>query len=149
MPSPSSRAKILVAATPEGYGIVSRALGDAAQLVPAFSSVEAAHRVEEVDLLLCTVQFDESRMLELVSLVMRRFPGVPCICCRVLPTDLPQASLRAAFTAAGNLGAVGFVDLPALEAAEGEGVAFAKLRATVLGELCRRGTRRTERRPGA
>lgn len=140
---------ILVAATPETYTVVERALDGIGQLVPVFSGEEAARRIEGVDLLICTMRFDESRMLDLLSLAMRRFPGVPCICCRLEASDLPAASLRAAFTAAGNLGAAGFVDFPRVQSERGEAAALAELRSTVLAQL--RGRRRPdlERRPRA
>lgn len=95
-----------------------------AQTVTAHDVAGAMHALGHgIDLVVCTLLFDESRMLELAARVGRERPQLPFVCCRVM-SDLPAHSLDAAFAAAGHLGAVATVDLP--HTARGEALARAE-----------------------
>ncbi len=74
-------------------------------------------------------------LADLIAEVAQRMPHLPFICCRVQESDLPESSLRAAFTAAGHLGAVAVVDLPRLVRAGSEDRAEAQFHACVRAHL--------------
>ena len=137
MQHPLPHFRVLLACTRSGEPVLRRILRPlGVEAVVAFTHEEALARIEEgVDLVLCSLRFDESRMLELIVELGRARPHLPFVCCRVLPSDLPEASLRAAFTAAGHLGAVAVVDLPGLERCEGAGRAEGTLRTSVAAHL--------------
>jgi DNA-binding NtrC family response regulator len=137
MSPPLSPRRILLACT-ELAEPVLRAMLDplGVDLVAAFTHEQAVERVREgVDLVVCSLRFDESRMLDLVGEIAATNPPLPYMCCRVLASDLPQTSLRAAFIAAGHLGAVAAIDFPALERSLGVGRAEREVRATVAAHL--------------
>jgi hypothetical protein len=140
MPLPErQRPRVLVACTPEGFPVLHGILGDAVELVPVHSEEEALRRLARdarVALLLCSMRFDDSRMLDLVRDAVVGHPRIPCVCCRVNPgSHLSDESLHGAFVAAGFLGAQEFIDLPELEAALGAPRARERFRAIVLGHL--------------
>jgi hypothetical protein len=139
-PSPALP-RILVAVTPEGFPVVARILGGVAQVRPVFSEAKAVELLEGgIDLVLCSLRFDESRMLDLVRDAMRSVSHVPCICCRVMKSELAHDLMRGAFVAAGTLGAVGFIDLPELEQQLGREAAEERFRQMVLAQLPERAT---------
>jgi DNA-binding NtrC family response regulator len=135
--SSSPTRRILIACTELAEPIL-RAILDplGAEVVAGFTHEQAIERIRQgVDLVVCSLRFDESRMLDLIADVARTNPHLPFVCCRVLDSDLPQTSLRAAFVAAGHLGAVGVLDLPALTRTEGAVLAEREVRATVAAHL--------------
>lgn len=137
MPLPtSSGPRVLLASTPSADAILRHILAPLGEIVSAYTHEDAIERIDSgVDLVVCSLRFDESRMLDLIAEVARRHPHLPFICCRVQESDLPESSLRAAFTAAGHLGAVAVVDLPRLVRAGGEDRAEAQLNACVRAHL--------------
>ncbi|HSN21062.1 MAG TPA: hypothetical protein VLS49_10300 [Usitatibacter sp.] len=136
-PDPSLRPRILLASTQEAELVLRRAL----RVLDA--DLLAAHRCESalrwiaqgIDLMVCTMRFDESRMLDLAVTVERDGPHVPFVACRVLASELPRPSLEAAFTAARELGAAATVDLPRIARREGAARAEEQLRRIVLANL--------------
>jgi CheY-like chemotaxis protein len=133
---PTARFRILLACTAQGEPVLRPILEPLAEIVVAFDHEEAIAHIERgVDLVLCSLRFDESRTLDLIAELARQRPHLPVVCCRVMQSDLGEASLRAAFVAAGHLGAVALVNLPELERREGAAPAQAKLRAAVLDHL--------------
>ena len=113
--TPSPIPRVLLACTPQGLPIFRDILTNV-ELVPALTEDEAlAHLDDDFDLILCTMQFDESRMLQFLVEAKKRSPDIPFLCCRVLEGDLPQRAFTAAITAAKNAGAQGLVDVPILE----------------------------------
>jgi hypothetical protein len=114
-------APVLLAATPLSAPLLLQMLPETVCPVVAYSEEEALNNgIRGIRLVICTMRFDESRMLEFVPHAARAFPGVPCICCRATEGELPQSSLRAARIAAANLGAVEFIDVPELRARYGD-----------------------------
>ncbi len=133
---PTARFRILLACTARGEPVLRPVLESLGEIVVAFDHEAAIAHIERgVDLVLCSLRFDESRMLDLIAELARQRAHLPVVCCRVLDSGLGEASLRAAFTAAGHLGAVAFLNLPELERREGVATAEAELRATVLEHL--------------
>ena len=132
LPSP----RVLLASTPSADPILRHILAPLGEIVSAYTHEEAIAEIDAgVDLVVCSLRFDESRMLDLIAEVAARLPRLPVICCRVLDSELPESSLRAAFTAAGHLGAVAVVDLPLLARDGGEDRAGAQLNACVRAHL--------------
>ncbi len=128
--------RVLLASTPSADAILRHILAPLGGIVSAFTHEEAIERIGAgVDLVVCSLRFDESRMLDLIAEVAQRMPHLPFICCRVQESHLPESSLRAAFTAAGHLGAVAVVDLPRLVRAGGEDRAEAQFNACVRAHL--------------
>jgi hypothetical protein len=134
--STSRGPRVLLASTPGADPILRHGLAPLGRIVSAYTHDEAIAHIEAgVDLVVCSLRFDESRMLDLIAEVARSRPHLPFICCRVQESHLPEGSLRAAFTAAGHLGAVAVVDLPQLVRAGGERRAEAQLNACVRAHL--------------
>jgi len=133
----SPHCRVLLACTPEGDPVVRRILAPlGVEMLSAFTQEEAVDRIRNgVDVVLCSLRFDESRMLDLMSEMRDLASHPPVVCCRVLDSDLPESSLRAAFTAAGYLGAVALLSLPDLARHRGEPGAEAMLRETVAAHL--------------
>ena len=137
MSHPPTPRRILLACTQPGEPVL-RAILDplGADILAALTHEQAVERIREgVDLVVCSLRFDESRMLDLVAEIAGTSPHAPFVCCRVLDSDLPQTSLRAAFIAAGHLGAVAALDFPALTRALGARRAEREVRAIVAAHL--------------
>lgn len=134
---PFAGRRILIASTLPGGSILRRILEPlGVETVSSVTREEALERVGEgVDLVVCSLRFDESRMLDLLAAIAALRPHLPFLCCRVLDSDLPHASLRAAFTAAGYLGAVAAMDFQEIAASEGVARAESELRARVALHL--------------
>jgi hypothetical protein len=110
-PRTRRRPRVLLACTPAGYPLLSRILSEKADLVTAFSVAQAVQKLDDgVDLVLCSVQFNESRMLELAREVAGRKNRPPFVCCRVLESERSPRSLQAVM-----IGSVAFIDLLELE----------------------------------
>jgi len=133
----SRRSRILLACTVESAETLRRALdGLDAEITYAFSKEEAVARLDGgVDLVVCSLRFDESRMLDFMAELARERPGLPLVCCHVMHSHLPGPSLDAAFVAAGYLGAVAVVNLPELARRQGDDRAERSLRETVASSL--------------
>jgi hypothetical protein len=108
-------AKILVAASQEPQAICNRMLNKH-ELFFA-ETVSQAHRFledERLDLIICTVVFDESRMFDLLRLAKANgeWKRIPFLCCKVRPKllDYPLA-LEGVQIACRTLGAAAFLDI--------------------------------------
>jgi DNA-binding NarL/FixJ family response regulator len=75
------------------------------------SAVELAEK-SSFDLVMCNVQFDDSRMLELLQSIKKgkHKPHLPFLCYRDFKTALSLQLERGAELAARELGASGFID---------------------------------------
>ena len=136
MLDPASLPKIVVACTPESRPVLAEVLQGIAQPVMALSEGDAMRSIDrDVRLVLCTLRFDESRMFDFLATARERFADVPCVCCRVGETHLPEHSLHAAFEAALKLGATDVIDFFALESAQGRKAAIDVFRAQVAARL--------------
>ena len=110
--------RVLVAAQPDAWRLFETMLG-------RFVDLSAAHTIEDafeilgrerIDLIVATVAFDESRMIEFLQMAKRSTSTrhIPFLCSRLLPgvlRDSLMASMRAACIQGG---AVDFIDLARL-----------------------------------
>lgn len=125
------RARVLVACTDSAREVLEQVLADWVDWTPVYTLDAALHELEaHPDLVVCTLRFDDSRMLDLASEIAHR-GDVPLLCCRVGIGELPEHSLAAAVIAAENLGA-GFVDFPRLVSEGGVEAAVARFRSEML-----------------
>ncbi|HEX2567285.1 MAG TPA: hypothetical protein VHL85_10535 [Burkholderiales bacterium] len=127
------RARILVAGTREAVRAVRRVVADDADIVAAYSTAEALKRLDgRVDLIVCNVRFDESRMFDFLQAVKSRSPAVPIVCCRVSAIELNGAVRHAIEMALDALGIETFVDCALLYRERGEAGAADALRRAIL-----------------
>jgi hypothetical protein len=137
---PPSRPRVLVAGTQEVVDAVHDVFGGELQLTSAYSVAEALRQVERgVDLVLCNVRFDDSRMFDFLGALNAMPPArqVPVICCRMLRTPMSAGSRRGIELALEALGVVAFVDMHDLEQKYGEPAAQAALRDVIMRHLGR------------
>lgn len=133
-----SRRRVLVAGTQDIIDTALAVLAGEMELVPAYSVAEALNRIESgVDLVLCNVRFDDSRMFDFLG-ALNAMPAarrVPVICCRVLRTPMSAGARRGIELALEALGVVAFVDMHELEREQGAAAAQAALRGVVVTHL--------------
>lgn len=131
------RRRVLVAGTREVIEAARATLGGEFELATAYSVAEALAAVERgVDLVLCNVRFDDSRMFDFLGALSAR-PGrrVPVICCRVASAPISAGARRGIELALEALGVVAFLDMHELEQRDGPAAGRAALRAAVLAHL--------------
>lgn len=137
---PPSRPRVLVAGTQEVVDAVHAVFGGELQLTSAYSVAEALRQVERgVDLVLCNVRFDDSRMFDFLGALNAMPPArqVPVICCRMLRTPMSAGSRRGIELALEALGVVAFLDMHELEQKYGEPAAQSALRDVIMRHLGR------------
>jgi hypothetical protein len=137
-----SRPRVLVAGTRQWIASVRDVLGGDADLVGAHSVAEALAEVERgVELIICNVRFDDSRMFDFLGALGARpaARGVPVICCRVLQRPLSVGARRAIALALEALGVAEFVDMQAIEDEQGMEAARKALHRAALSRLGKRG----------
>ena len=138
MSEPDRLPKVVVACTPESRPVLAEVLRGIAFPVMALSENDALRSIDaDARLLLCTLRFDESRMLDFIATARERFADLPCVCCRVGETKLPEHSLHAAFEAARKLGAAEVIDFFALELSCGHNAAIDEFRSHLTARLTR------------
>jgi hypothetical protein len=133
-----SRRRVLVAGTQEIIDTALAALAGEMELVPAYSVAEALNRIKGgVDLVLCNVRFDDSRMFDFLGALnaMPATQRVPVICCRVLRTPMSAGARRGIELALEALGVVAFLDMHEVEREQGAAAAQAALRRVVMTHL--------------
>ena len=110
--------RVLVAAQPQAWRALQTMLADVVDLVPAHTTADAFKILqrERVDLIVSTIAFDESRMLDLLQAVKQTSStkGIPFLCSRVLPTVLRDDLVIAMGNACKECGACDFVDVARL-----------------------------------
>jgi hypothetical protein len=134
----AARARVLVAGTRLGIDLVRDVLGGDADLVGAQSVTEALAEVDRgVELIICNVRFDDSRMFDFLGALGGRGSarGVPVVCCRVLHRPLSVGARRAIALALEALGVAEFVDMQAIEEEQGSDAARQALRRAALSRL--------------
>src|SRR4051812_3822281 len=108
-------ARILVAASAEASAIVERILaGHELYCVATMAEAEQFLREQTVDLIVCTIFFDESKMFELLRLAKLRpeWQRIPFVAARVRPKILlSSTAMRSTAFTCGTLGAKAFLDL--------------------------------------
>lgn len=126
--------KILVAAKKQAQEVLRNALEPEFDLIFCENLEQAKLKLKgPVDLIMCTVLFDGSRMFEFLRHV-RANPAtglVPFVGARAVKGTLPLHEVDTTRIAAKLLGANDFIDLCSWIGDMGENHAFEKLRATV------------------
>lgn len=121
---------MLVAGTQEVIDAARALLGGELELLPAHSVAEALKAVDSgIDLVLCNVRFDDSRMFDFLGALnaMPESRRVPVICCRMLRTPMSAGSRRGIELALEALGVVSFLDMHEIERQRGAAAAEAAL----------------------
>ncbi|MFL6566020.1 MAG: hypothetical protein ACJ8G5_13885 [Burkholderiales bacterium] len=130
--------RVLVAGTQDVVDAAHAALGADFELAAAYSVAEALKQVEGgVDLVLCNVRFDDSRMFDFLG-ALNSMPSsrrLPVVCCRVARTPVSGGARRGIELALEALGVLAFLDMHELETREGSEAARAALRAAVMAHL--------------
>ncbi|WIG97913.1 hypothetical protein [Myxococcus sp. SDU36] len=133
-----SRRRILVADVPSGVQTLRSVLGDTVELLPASVMADALKCLREgVELAVCGVHFDESRMFDFLRTV-KADPvtrGIPVLCFRDLDSTLAPMLLQSLEISCRALGAVGFIDIHDLKSRHGSGNADARFRKAIAAAL--------------
>ena len=107
-----ARAVVLIACEPSETEVLRALVPPDAWIVTARSVDDAAERMAKgVDAVVCSMDFDDSRMLELVKEAHDKQPALPVLCCRVFGSRISDTCLPAAALAALSMGVGAFVDL--------------------------------------
>ena len=130
--------RVLVAGTQDVIDAARAALGGELELATAYSVGEALAGVQGgVELVLCNVRFDDSRMFDFLG-ALNAMPGasrVPVICCRVERSPMSAGARRGIELALEALGVLAFLDMHELEQRGGPEAAQAALREAVTRHL--------------
>ena len=130
--------RVLVAGTQDVVDAARAALSGELELAAAYSVAEALKQVEGgVDLVLCNVRFDDSRMFDFLG-ALNALPSsrrLPVVCCRVARSPVSAGARRGIELALEALGVIAFLDMHELEARGGADAARAALRAAVMSHL--------------
>ncbi|MGZ5033557.1 MAG: hypothetical protein ACXWAC_10210 [Usitatibacter sp.] len=103
---------VLLACDPSELEVLEALVPAQASIVTVTSVGGAVERIAAgVDAVVCSMDFDDSRMLDLVQEAHSRRPEVPVLCCRVFGSRISDVSLPAAVAAALSIGVAGFIDL--------------------------------------
>jgi CheY-like chemotaxis protein len=129
--------RALIAVQPAAWSRVQGMLEDVLELVPVHTMAEALSLLQrdagEIDLIICSLTFSDSRMLEFLVRVKADpgTSGIPFLCCRVLVGILSENLVESLGKAARYCGAADFVNLGRLPPEEASDV----LRAAVMSCL--------------
>ena len=106
------RCRLLAAVTEMGYAHVRRALIPDFDLVAAYTHAQAMVALQQgsIDVILCSIHFDESRMFELLVAARTAAPQIPFICCQLVGTALRPSLIQSMVSAAESQGALGFIN---------------------------------------
>jgi hypothetical protein len=110
--------RILVADLPEGQATIENIVGRNAILIPVGTLGAALQEAEgSVDMILCGIHFDESRMFDLLRFceAQDQFRSRPFLCYRDLESELESTLLESLDISCRALGATGFIDLYTLK----------------------------------
>jgi DNA-binding NarL/FixJ family response regulator len=110
-----SRSRVLVASQPAAWRRLQPMLEPLVDALPVHTT-EAAFRAldhDGIDLILCTVAFDDSRMIDFLQAVKRKVPAgaIPFVCTRLLPGVLNDNLVENTRTVCLQCGAAAFVDV--------------------------------------
>lgn len=102
----------MAAVTPPSLRILRPMIAGRCQVIPAYTMQVAMELVRDrIQLVVCSLHFDESRMFDLLSYMRIAVPRLPVVCCCMMPTQLSEAAMHDLTVAARELGAVDFVDM--------------------------------------
>jgi CheY-like chemotaxis protein len=115
-----SKSRVLVAAQPLAWRALQAMLGEVAELVPAYTTADALKilKREPIDLIVCTIAFDESQMMDFLQATKRTksMARIPFLCSRVLPGVLRDSLVGSMRDACKECGAVDLIDVAKLPA---------------------------------
>jgi CheY-like chemotaxis protein len=130
--------RVLVAAQPRASQVLQTMLAGVADLVPASTIAEALKILarNRIDLIICTIAFDESRMVEFLQAVKgtASTADIPFVCCRALPSVLPDSLVQNMRGACLQAGADALLDIAKLDQDKAQSV----LKSAVTACLSRR-----------
>lgn len=130
--------RILVADLSAGVATIRSVLDSAADFVHAATIREAAQLLGNgVEIILCGIHFDESRMFDLLRMVKAdvQHCRTPFLCFRDLESDLAPALFESLEISCRALGAERFVDLYTLKKKFGVNKADEEFRRIILSYL--------------
>lgn len=131
--------KVLAADKPEGIQTLRNILSGHADILSASTLSDAAAMLngQSVDLILCGIHFDDSRMFDLLGLARQsaRTKDIPFLVFRDMANQLDQTFSKSIEIAAMLLGAIGFIDLFSLKQNFGIVEAYEQFRRLVLEQL--------------
>ena len=126
------RQSVLLAAQPAAAGALERLLDPALDVVRVHTMANALHALDErrIDAIVCTILFDESRMMEFLQAVKASVAtsAIPFICARVLRSALSDRLVDQLVTACRECGATDFLDLAAMDRPQSRAALSAALR---------------------
>jgi hypothetical protein len=118
--------RVLIASQLEAWKVIQPMLKDVAHLVPVHTRAKA-FEVLKADaagfgLIICTVAFDDSRMIGFLQAVKRKrsISSIPFLCARVLASVLSDKLMRGLRGPCLACGAVDMLDIGLLSRAEAE-----------------------------
>ena len=127
----AGKQRVLAAVTDLGYVYVRRALANDFGLVPAFSMMQAraALKAGDIDAIVCSIHFDESRMFDLLRHVRSggRNHSARMVCVLGHRFESPAISIEGLQIATRALAADAFVDLSHCAGPEDAGRALARI----------------------
>jgi response regulator RpfG family c-di-GMP phosphodiesterase len=126
------RPRVLVAAQPVACHALTAMLGDSVDVVPVESTQDAFRVLEQqqIDLVVCTVAFDESRMMEfLQTLKGTAAARIPFLCARVLRGVISDQLVEHMRAACLECGAADLVDVANLAPSKAQAVMRAAVKA--------------------
>jgi hypothetical protein len=110
--------RILIASQPGAWHVLETMLDEVADLVPAHTTADALRilQQERIDLIVSTVAFDESRMMEFLQTVKGTTSTghIPFLCARVLSGVLRDSLIGSMRDACIQCGAVDLTDIAKL-----------------------------------
>ncbi|HEX6321207.1 MAG TPA: hypothetical protein VFZ84_20260 [Burkholderiales bacterium] len=128
-----TKPRLLLAGTPSGLRVLCPLLDGEAELLTAETLPQATRLLgPDVDVILCTLRFDESRMFDFLRVAKRSAPDVAFVCCRATPGTISERAIEAIALAARSAGAAGYLDLARLRGRYGVAAGDAKFRAILL-----------------
>jgi response regulator RpfG family c-di-GMP phosphodiesterase len=110
--------RVLVAAQPPAWAVLQAMLGDLAHLFAVHTTADAFKILEgeRIDLIVCTIAFDESRMTEFLATVKRSTSTghIPFLCVRALPGIVRDSLVSTIRDGCKAIGAADLVDIAKL-----------------------------------
>lgn len=112
------RQRALVTATPEAWRRLQPLVAPLVDAVHVQTSSDAFTTLarEPIELIICTIAFEDSRMIEFLQAVkLTRAASIPFICCRALPGVLSDKMVEHMREACVQCGAHALVDIAKLD----------------------------------
>jgi hypothetical protein len=130
----NGRHRVLIAAQPSAWAVLKTMLGDLADLFPARTTADAFKILERerIDLIVCTIAFDESQMMQFLKTVKTISAGhIPFLCARVLPGIVRDSLVPSIRDGCKALGAADLVDIARLPTERAQAAMRAAVEASI------------------